>query len=90
MRYFKETCQHVISVIENRSTNVVFVVVSFGLCSLLYLWIRKKTLPKFQENVARITNIYLYPIKSVPGVEVDSAFITPTGGLVYKDVLRDR
>ena len=74
---------------DTRNTVIVmFVTIAIG--SLFYYFKRKKIPTKFEENVARITNIFLYPIKSVPGIEVDSASIRTSGGLVYKDIVKDR
>ena len=49
----------------------------------LYLLNRKKRL--WVQNVAIIRNLFVYPIKSVPGVEVARLGISPTG-VSYKGI----
>lgn len=32
-----------------------------------------------QQQLAELSNLYIYPVKSLPGVRVDKALVTPLG-----------
>ena len=71
---------------HRRTFFAVAVVLILG--TVFRLW--RKTKRTFEANVAKVVHLYVYPIKSVPGIEVDKATITRDGGLEYKNILKDR
>lgn len=64
--------------LDNIYHRVTFgVIIGLHLAFVIYRWMKKKIV--FQANVARIRQLWIYPIKGVPGIPVDRVVMNPSG-----------
>jgi hypothetical protein len=71
-----------------RKATVMIAAASFVVTALLHVW-NSKCKRIFTANVARVSNLYIYPIKSVPGISVNKLHVCRDGGVRFKNI-KDR
>jgi len=57
------------------SSNTLLVTLTVVTSTVLYYWIRTKTKNNF-VNLTKVKKLFIYPVKALKGVEVDSLEIT--------------
>jgi hypothetical protein len=73
---------------ELRRTALLVAGGSFVLTTLYHIW-KSSTKRTFVANAAQVVKLYIYPIKSVPGVAVNELTICKDGGAKVKNI-KDR
>lgn len=68
-----------------RRTTLIFAAVSLVLTTAYHAW-KSVTKRTFVANAAQVVNLYIYPIKSVPGVAVNRVTICKDGGVKTRNI----